>query len=146
MPRLQLSAEDLARVSTERWTESTPPELIFYTSCNILRTPYVALFCLDFLDASDLSYAVSDGPSKCCGILQLRQGDTENAGRQAHAKNQRFFKTGASKVVSWSPTCMIQVGETALPIYEEARGAVCFEMLIMAVCQAIPQGLTPIIL
>ena len=25
MPRLQLSAEDLARVSTRRWTEETPP-------------------------------------------------------------------------------------------------------------------------
>tara|TARA_Y100001968_G_C18791500_1_gene451375 strand:+ start:112 stop:531 length:420 start_codon:yes stop_codon:yes gene_type:complete len=116
MPRLQLSAEDLARVSIQPWTDSAPPELIFYTGCNILRTPHIPLFYHDFLDALDLSYAVYDGPSKCCGILQLRLGDTENAGLQAYGKIQRFAETGASKVVSWCPTCMIQIGATALPV------------------------------
>ena len=61
MPRLQLSAEDLARVSTRRWTEETPPDLIFYTGCNILRTPHIALLCLDVLDKLGLSYAVYGG-------------------------------------------------------------------------------------
>ena len=133
MPRLQLSAEDLTRVSTRRWTEATPPDLIFYTGCNILRTPHIALLCLEVFDALDLSYAVYGGPSNCCGILQLRPGDTENAGRQAYATIQRFAETGASEVISWCPTCMIQVGETALPVYEEAQGSVGFDMSMMAV-------------
>ena len=110
MPRLQLSVEDLARVSTRQWTEETPPDLIFYTGCNILRTPHIALLCLDVLDALDLSYAVHGGPYNCCGILQFRPGDADNAGRQAFATIKRFAKTGASEVVSWCPTCMTQVG------------------------------------
>ena len=132
MPRLQLSAEDLARVSTRRWTEETPPDLIFYTGCNILRTPHIALLCLDVLDVLGLSYAVYGGPSNCCGILQFRPGDADNAGRQAFATIKRFAETGASEVVSWCPTCMIQVGETALPVYEEAEGAAGFDMSMMA--------------
>ena len=132
MPRLQLSAEDLARVSTRRWTEETPPDLIFYTGCNILRTPHIALLCLDVLDALGLSYAVYGGPSNCCGILQFRPGDADNAGRQAFATIKRFAETGASEVVSWCPTCMIQVGETALPVYEEAERAAGFDMSMMA--------------
>ena len=133
LPRLQLSAEDLARVSTKRWTEDTPPDLIFYTGCNVLRTPHIALLCLDILDALDLSYAVYGGPSNCCGILQLRPGDAANGGRQAYSTIKRFAETGASEIVLWCPTCMVQMGETALPIYEEQEGAVGFDMSMMAV-------------
>ncbi len=133
LPRLQLSADDLARVTTRKWTGDTPPDLIFYTGCNILRTPHIALLCLDVLDALELSYAVYGGPSNCCGILQFRPGDTENGGRQAYATIRRFAETGASEVVSWCPTCMIQVGETALPVYEEANGDAGFDMSMMAV-------------
>lgn len=133
MPRLQLSPADLDRVSSKPWTEETPPDLIFYTGCNILRTPHIALLCLDTLDALDLSYAVYGGAANCCGILQLRPGDTENGGRQAYATIKRFAETGASEVVSWCPTCMIQVGETALPIYEENEGSAGFDMSMMAV-------------
>ena len=107
-------------------------DLIFYTGCNILRTPHIALLCLDVLDALGLSYAVYGGPSNCCGILQFRPGDADNAGRQAFATIKRFAETGASEVVSWCPTCMIQVGETALPVYEEAEGAAGFDMSMMA--------------
>ncbi|MDP7392863.1 MAG: (Fe-S)-binding protein [Alphaproteobacteria bacterium] len=133
LPRLQLNAEDLAYVSTQFWTEDIPPDLIFYTGCNVLRTPHIALLCLDILDALELSYAVYGGPSNCCGILQLRPGDTANGGRQAYATIKRFAETGASEVVSWCPTCMVQMGETALPVYEEQEGAAGFEMSMMAV-------------
>ena len=133
LPRLQLNASDLDRVSTKRWTGETPPDLIFYTGCNVLRTPHIALLCLDVLDALELSYAVYGGPANCCGILQLRPGDTENAGKQAYATIKRFAETGASEVVSWCPTCMVQMGETALPVYEDAEGSTGFDMSMMAV-------------
>ena len=35
---------------------------------------------------------------------------------QAYATIKRFAETGASEVVSWCPTCMVQMGETALPV------------------------------
>ena len=98
-----------------------------------MRTPHIALLCLDILDALELSYAVYGGPSNCCGILQLRPGDTANGGRQAYATIKRFAETGASEVVSWCPACMVQMGETALPVYEEQEGAAGFDMSMMAV-------------
>ncbi len=133
LPRLQLSADDLARLSPQRWTESQPPDLVFYTGCNILRTPHIALLCLDVLDALELRYAIYGGPANCCGILQFRPGDVDNAGRQAYATIKRFAETGTSEVVSWCPTCMIQIGETVLPVYEKTEGAAGFEMSMMAV-------------
>ena len=133
LPRLQLSADDLERLSPRRWTEDQPPDLIFYTGCNILRTPHIALLCLDVLDALELRYAIYGGPANCCGILQFRPGDADNAGRQAYATIKRFAETGTSEVVSWCPTCMIQIGETVLPVYEKTEGAAGFEMSMMAV-------------
>ena len=87
------------------------------------------------------------GYSRCFGIelcglwrsfellrdLQLRPGDTANGGRQAYATIKQFAETGASEVVSWCPTCMVQMGETALPVYEEQEGAAGFDMSMMAV-------------
>lgn len=133
LPRLQLSPEELARISSRPWTGETPPDLIFYTGCNLLRTPHIALFCLDVLDALGLSYAVYGGPGNCCGILQFRPGDGANGGRQAYATIQRFAETGASEVVSWCPTCQIQIGQTALPIYNETEGDAGFDMSMMAI-------------
>ena len=72
-------------------------------------------------------------------VLQLLRdfaaasGDTANGGRQAYATIKRFAETGASEVVSWCPTCMVQMGETALPVYEEQEGAAGFDMSMMAV-------------
>ena len=79
------------------------PDLIFYTGCNILRTPHIALLCLDVLDALGLSYAVYGGPSNCCGILQFRPGDADNAGRQAFATIKRFAETGRLKSSRGAP-------------------------------------------
>ena len=38
-----------------------------------------------------------------------------NAGRQGGRTLDRFFGTGADEVLSWCPTCDVQLGETVLP-------------------------------
>ena len=50
---------------------------MFYTGCNVLKTPHIALLALDIMDALGISYQVMGGPSHCCGILQLKSGDAE---------------------------------------------------------------------
>jgi Fe-S oxidoreductase len=132
LSQLQLPPDLLARVGRETEPRDTPPEMIFYTGCNIMKTPHIALHCLDVLDALGVDYRINGGPADCCGILQFRAGDEDNAGRQAIATIERFSKTGTSEVVSWCPTCQIQLGENLMPAYETAVGPAGFEMTMFA--------------
>jgi len=128
LSRLQLPPELLERLSpSSHPRREEPPELIFYTGCNMLRTPHIGLLCLDVLDRLGVRYEVYGGPSNCCGILQMRPGDDANSGRQAYRTIERFAATGAPEVLSWCPTCQIQFGETALPSYR-AGGRHAFDM------------------
>ncbi len=111
--RLQLPLDLLERLSpSSHPVGERSPDLIFYTGCNLLKTPHIGLLCLDVLERLDVSYEVHGGPANCCGILQLRTGDTANAGRQAGTTVERFRKSKAAEVLSWCPTCQIQFGET----------------------------------
>ncbi len=56
---------------------------MFYTGCNVLKTPHIALLCLDIRDALGVRYKVMGGPSHCCGVIQLRTGDTDTSSRFA---------------------------------------------------------------
>lgn len=133
LSRLQLPPELLERLSPSSHPErDEPPELIFYTGCNMLRTPHIGLLCLDVLDRLNVRYEVYGGPSNCCGILQMRPGDDANAGRQAYRTIHRFAATGAPEVLSWCPTCQIQFAETALPSYA-GGGEPVFDMNLFPV-------------
>ncbi len=92
------------------------PDLVFYTGCNMLKTPHIGLLCLDVLDALDVTYEVHGGPQSCCGVFQTRSGDTENALRQGMRTLDRFAASKTSRVLSWCPTCQIQFSETTLPV------------------------------
>ncbi len=126
LSKMQLRADVLARLnppanrSKDGPRAETPPDLIFYTGCNLLKTPHIGLLCLDVMDKLGIRYEVQGGPSNCCGILQFRPGDTPNAARQAITTIERFQATGAAKVLAWCPTCQIQFGEVAMPSMPEA--------------------------
>ncbi len=122
--RLTSPPELLARLSPRSNAGcQSAPDFVFYTGCNMLKTPHIGLLCLDVMDRLGTSYEVQGGPGACCGILQTRPGDTENAGRQAFATLDKFAATGTSKILSWCPTCQIQFGETIIPAYETITGA-----------------------
>lgn len=113
LARLQLPPDVMERLSPSSHPDrDTPPDLIFYTGCNMLKTPHIGLLCLDILDRLGASYEVFGGPSNCCGILQLRPGDTGNSIRQAGRTLQRFAERNPSALVSWCPTCQMQFSET----------------------------------
>ena len=123
LSRLTLTPDLLERLSPRSHPErDTPPDLVFYTGCNMLKTPHIGLLCLDVLDRLELSYEVHGGPGSCCGILQARAGDTGNSVRQARTTMDRFAGSGASEILSWCPTCQVQFGESLLPAYAEASG------------------------
>ena len=114
LSRMQLPADVLRRFRGASAAEAAP-EVVFYTGCNVLKTPHIVLLALDILDALGVNYQVMGGPGDCCGVIQFRTGDLAASGRIAERTTDRFAATGAGKVLAWCPTCTIQIGENILP-------------------------------
>jgi Fe-S oxidoreductase len=135
MSRLQLDDALLARLG-QRTTPQTgqggevdgPADFVFYTGCNVLKTPHIALYALDIMDALGISYAVMGGPTHCCGVQQLRSGDLATFGRMAENTLDKLSQSKTGQVLSWCPSCHVQFTEMALPAAERTRGAKPFEM------------------
>ena len=113
LSKLQLPPDLLARFRPEE-APARAPEVVFYTGCNLMKTPHIALLCLDILDAMDIPFQVMGGPSSCCGVLQFRSGDLATSGRIADRTIDRL-KQAAPRAVSWCPTCQIQLTEVIAP-------------------------------
>ncbi len=135
LTQLQLSDADLLRLGqkptvVEHRSDETraPPDILFYTGCNVLKTPHIALLCLDILDALDISFVVRGGSSHCCGVLQHRAGDMAVSGRMGMSTIEKFMGVDANEVVSWCPSCQRQFGEITLPTIERATGQRPFDM------------------
>src|SRR6266850_2508971 len=129
LSRLQLPPDALARVRGQSPTpRKSPPDVVFYTGCNILKTPHIALLCLDTLDLLGIDYEVMGGPGQCCGVYQFREGDFDNTGRVGYTTIDGLAAAGTSTVLSWCPSCQVQIGEVALPSYETRFGARPFDL------------------
>ena len=109
-------------------TDGELPDVVFYTGCNVLKTPHIALLCLDIMDALGTSYKVMGGPSHCCGVIQLRTGDTETSSRFAGNTMDKLAQSKTGEVLSWCPSCFVQFTETMLPTFERATGEKPFDM------------------
>jgi heterodisulfide reductase subunit D len=137
LSRMQLTPEMLQRLGqrTARKGDASPqtvedgdPDFVFYTGCNVLKTPHIALLCLDILDALGARYRVMGGPTHCCGVLQLRAGDTETLGRFAASTADKLSQSKSRQVLSWCPSCQVQFAEITLPTIEKMTGTRPFEM------------------
>jgi heterodisulfide reductase subunit D len=129
LSRLQLPPEALARVRGQlEPRRQRPPDVVFYTGCNILKTPHIALLCLDILDLLDVDYEVMGGPGQCCGVYQFREGDFDNTARVSYATIDGLASAGTSTVLSWCPSCQLQIGEVTLPNYEARFGVRPFDL------------------
>ena len=113
LSRLQLSPDTLSRFRPAATDEPTP-EVVFYTGCNVLKTPHIALLALDIMDAMGIRYRVIGGPSACCGVLQFGAGDLATSGRIAYRTIDRLA-AAAPRALSWCPTCQVQLTEIAAP-------------------------------
>jgi heterodisulfide reductase subunit D len=131
LSRLQLDGEVLERLGQKSASVSTPaeaPDFVFYTGCNVLKTPHIALLALDIMDALDITYQVMGGPSHCCGVMQLRAGDAEMSGRMGANSIEKLSHSKSGQVISWCPSCYVQFTETTLPTMERQHGSRPFEM------------------
>jgi heterodisulfide reductase subunit D len=128
--RLQLDENLLERLGqgAKSSAKAEPPDFVFYTGCNVLKTPHIALLALDIMDALDIRYEVMGGPTHCCGIVPMRTGDVATSGRVAENTIDKLSQSKTGQVVSWCPSCQVQFTETTLPTIEKTRGAKPFEM------------------
>jgi Fe-S oxidoreductase len=131
LSQLQLDDEVLTRLGQKSASVNTPgerPDFVFYTGCNVLKTPHIALLALDIMDTLGIRYQVMGGPSHCCGIVQMRPGDVEMSGRMGTNSIDKMSQSKSGHVISWCPSCYVQFTETTLPALERQRGARPFEM------------------
>src|ERR1700730_16897038 len=55
--QMQLDDELLARLGQRGSAQpDSPPDFVFYTGCNVLKTPHIALLALDIMDAIGVTY------------------------------------------------------------------------------------------
>ena len=149
LSRLQLDGEMLERLGQKSASVSVPveaPDFVFYTGCNVLKTPHIALLALDIMDALGVTYQVMGGPTHCCGISQLRTGDVEISGRMGSNTMEKLSHSKSGRVISWCPSCYVQFTETTLPTIERQGGSRPFEMtpFLRFLCDRLAQ-LTPLL-
>lgn len=100
---MQLPSETLKKILAP--AEHRTADVLFYTGCNVLRTPHIVLNVMDILDALELDFDVVGGTAHCCGVYQFQEADLPTYERMGHRTFQRFGQSGASKVLTWCPTC-----------------------------------------
>jgi heterodisulfide reductase subunit D len=131
LSRLQVSESDLIRLGQKPGKEAPRtelPDVVFYTGCNVLKTPHIALLCLDIMDEIGIDYQVMGGPTHCCGTSQLRAGDIDTLGRFANSTINKLSQSKSKTVLAWCPSCVMQFGETVMPTYERAMGEKPFDL------------------
>ncbi len=128
LSKLQLPPETLARFKPSGSARTAPPDVVFYTGCNVLKTPHIALLCLDVFDRLGVRYEVMGGVGQCCGVYQFREGDFANNSKMANATIAGLASAGTSTVLSWCPSCQISIGEVSLPNYEKQFGEKPFDI------------------
>ena len=128
LSRLQMPPETLARFAPPRRERDRPADVVFYTGCNVLKTPHIALLCLDILDLLEVEYEVMGGVGQCCGVYQYRAGDFETNSKVAYATIDGLASAGTQTVLSWCPSCQISIGEVSLPSYQAQFGEKPFDL------------------
>jgi heterodisulfide reductase subunit D len=115
LSRMQLAPDLLSRFRADDADDDRPPDVVFYTGCNLIKTPHIALLCFDIMEALGVRYRVMGGPSHCCGVLQFRAGDVATSGRVAYRTLERLAGAVGGRALTWCPTCQVQLGEIVAP-------------------------------
>jgi heterodisulfide reductase subunit D len=71
---------------------------------------------------------VMGGPTHCCGVIQLRAGDTETSSRFAGNTISKLSQSKTGRVLAWCPSCFVQFSENMLTTFKRATGETPFDM------------------
>jgi len=106
---MQVPSEALHRIEAQRRDRAA--DFVFYTGCNVLRTPHLVFNVMDILEALGVEYQVMGGPGHCCGVYHFHEADLATYQKVAGHTYDAFAKVGAKRVLSWCPSCTKQLGE-----------------------------------
>src|SRR5678815_1873541 len=116
LSRLQLPADLLAGFTRATVSDAEPaPDIVMYLGCNVLKTPHIALLCLEVLARLCARHKVFAGPAYCCGVIQYRAGDTKTSGRICGNTEAEYPGTHEPRGRTWCPSCKIQLTEIVMP-------------------------------
>ena len=100
---MQLPSETLKKILAP--AEKRTADVLFYTGCNVLRTPHIVLNVMDILDGMQLDFDVVGGAAHCCGVYQFQEADLPTYEKIGHRTFNRLGQSGASQILTWCPTC-----------------------------------------
>jgi heterodisulfide reductase subunit D len=100
---MQMPSEELSRILAP--VERRQADVLFYTGCNVLKTAHIVFNVMDIMEVLGISADVVGGPSHCCGVYQFQAGDTATYDKVGGRTFRRFQESGASRVLTWCPTC-----------------------------------------
>ncbi len=100
---MQLPSDTLKKILAP--AEKRTADVIFYTGCNVLRTPHIVLNVMDILDGMRLDFDVVGGTAHCCGVYQFQEADLPTYEKIGHRTFNRLGQSGASQILTWCPTC-----------------------------------------
>jgi heterodisulfide reductase subunit D len=106
---MQAPSDALALVN--RQERAGTADFVFYTGCNVLRTPHLVFNVMDILEALGVSYEVMGGPGHCCGVYHFHEGDLGTYAKVAGHTYDAFKRVAPKRVLSWCPSCTKQFGE-----------------------------------
>ncbi len=109
---MQMPSAELSRIMAP--LERRSADVLFYTGCNVLKTPHIVFNVMDIMEALGIAADVVGGPSHCCGVYQFNAGDIDTYDKVGGRTFRRFQDSGASRVLTWCPTCTKNFDEIEL--------------------------------
>jgi len=117
---MQLPSETLKKILAP--AEKRTADVIFYTGCNVLRTPHIVLNVMDILDGLQLDFDVVGGTAHCCGVYQFQEADLPTYEKIGHRTFNRLGQSGASQILTWCPTCTKNFDELEKDVAQPSFG------------------------
>jgi Fe-S oxidoreductase len=97
---------------------AAPERVVFWFGCNIARHGEIVRLTTRILEAVGVEAAPAGGPSYCCG--SPKEANARIAGGMARRTVEAFNATGRDTVVTWCPSCHMNMDDFMAPATEAA--------------------------
>ena len=84
-------------------------DALFWYGCNMTRHAEIIRLGTQMLAAVGVAAAPTGGPSACCG--SPKESTPRIAEGMANRTMQRFNQSGAGQVITWCPTCHMNLDD-----------------------------------
>ena len=97
---------------------SPDANVTFWYGCNMTRHGEIVRLVTHILDAVGVAAAPAGGPGYCCGSTQ--EANARIAAGMAARTVEKFNQAGRDTVVTWCPSCHMNMDDLMAPVTETA--------------------------